>query len=143
MKTLKTLVMIILSFSSIAQEIFEKELKSDIKEVTVYLEGAQITREKQIELSKGTTDLKFTGLSPFIDAKTIQVKSGENLTVLSVNHQLNYTNKTKTSDKVKSLYENIKSLNELIVIEQTNLKIIDEQLSFLQENKVIGGKMIS
>lgn len=140
MKTLKTLVMIILSFSSIAQEIFEKELKSDIKEVTVYLEGAQITREKQIELSKGTTDLKFTDLSPFIDAKTIQVKSGENLTVLSVNHQLNYINKTKTSDKVKSLYENIKSLNELIVIEQTNLKIIDEQLSFLQENKVIGGK---
>lgn len=140
MKTLKTLVMIILSFSSIAQEIFEKELKSDIKEVTVYLEGAQITREKQIELSKGTTDLKFTGLSPFIDAKTIQVKSGENLTVLSVNYQLNYINKTKTSDKVKSLNENIKSLNELIVIEQTNLKIIDEQLSFLQENKVIGGK---
>lgn len=140
MKTLKTLIMIAMAFSSLAQEISEKELKSDVKEVTIYIEGAQVIREKQIEIAKGITDLKFTGLSPYIDSKTIQVKSNENFIVLSVNHQLNYSNKTKISDKVKSLQENINSILEKIGLEQTNLKIIEEQLSFLQENKIIGGK---
>ena len=73
-----------------SQEIMEKEVKSEVNEVTVFLEGAQVISRKAVDLTKGQTVVKFVGLSPFIDAKSIQVKAEGELTVLSVNHQQNF-----------------------------------------------------
>ncbi|MDA3905538.1 MAG: DUF4140 domain-containing protein, partial [Bacteroidales bacterium] len=69
MKKLSVLLLFISTSMLQAQEIVEKEIKSQISEVTVFLDGAQIIREKETDLVKGTSHLKFTGLSPFIDTK--------------------------------------------------------------------------
>ena len=83
-----TSALICLDLSS--QVITEKEVKSEAKEVTVFLDGAQISSQNKVELSQGVSLLKFINLSPFIDAKSVQVKAAGELTVLSVNHQQNY-----------------------------------------------------
>jgi len=46
MKNIITIVFCLLISKSYSQEINEKVIKSDIKEVTVFLKGAQITRKK-------------------------------------------------------------------------------------------------
>lgn len=123
-----------------AQDIPEKEIKSEVNEVTVFIDGAQITRNKKIELGQGKTLLKFVNLSPFIDSKSVQVKAEGDITVLSVNHQQNFIDKMQKSKELQQLENSIKEIDEKIRIENTYLAIIREELVFLQENRDIGGR---
>ncbi len=140
MKAINILLLSLISSNLFAQEIIEKEIETNVSEVTVFIEGAQITRQKTIEFAPGKTVLKFNNLSPFIDAKSIQVKANGNITVLSVNHQQNFLEELEKPSNVKNIESEIKVLDSKIELEKTHLSILNEQLTFLKENRVIGGK---
>ena len=140
MKKISILLLFLSSLAIQAQEIPEKEIKSQIDEVTVFIDGAQINREKDIELNKGTVLLKFTGLSPFIDAKSIQLKADGDLNVLAINFQKNFLNEEKKSEEMTSFNQKLKALDDKILLEKTHLAILKEELAFLKENRAIGGK---
>lgn len=123
----------------VAQEPKEKEVKTIVNDVTVFIEGAQITRKKAVELSAGTTILKFVDLSPFIKAKSLQVKADGNVTVISVNQQQNYLDKLEKSTELVSLESQLEAVRQKIQTERTYLGIIAEEISFLQANKAVGG----
>ncbi len=136
-----TILFLSLIFSSLfSQEILEKEIKSDVNEVTVFLAGAQVVRKKTVELTKGKTIIKFVNLSPFLDAKSVQVKAEGDLTVLSVNHQQNYLDKLEKSAELTDLEKQLETIEDKIKLENTYLSVITEELSFLKENRDIGGK---
>jgi hypothetical protein len=59
MKTISTVVLCLLTGSLFSQEIPEKEIKSEVSEVTVFLDGAQVTRKKAVDLPKGKTIIRF------------------------------------------------------------------------------------
>lgn len=140
MKALNILLLSLIFSNVFSQEILEKEVKTEVNEVTVFLDGAQIVRKKSIELTKGKSIIKFVNLSPFIDAKSVQVKAEGELTVLSVNHQQNYLDKMKKSDELTDLEKRLEIIEDKIKLENTYLSIIKDELSFLQENRNIGGK---
>ena len=73
-----------------AQNMHEVTVKTEVSDVTVFISGAQIIRKKNVDIKSGVTVLKFSGLSPFIEGKSVQVKASGNVTVLSVNHQQNF-----------------------------------------------------
>lgn len=126
--------------NSYSQELTEKEIKTEVKEVTVFINGAQITRSKSIDIPKGKSVLKFTNLSPFIDAKSIQVKARGNVTVLAVNHQQNYLEKSKKSQELLNLEDKRQEFYEKIELEKTYISINKEEQKFLNENRNITGK---
>ncbi|WP_218754538.1 mucoidy inhibitor MuiA family protein [Polaribacter sp. R2A056_3_33] len=123
-----------------SQEIIEKKIATNVNEVTVFLEGAQITRKKKVEVKQGKTILKFSNLSPFIDAKSIQVKAEGNITVLGVNHQQNFIEKLDKQKELVDLETKLKEVDDKIILERTYLQILKEELAFLKENRNIGGK---
>jgi len=123
----------------VAQEPKEKEVKTVVNDVTVFIEGAQITRKKAVDLSTGTTILKFVDLSPFIKPKSLQVKADGNVTVISVNQQQNYLDKLEKSPELVSLESQLEAVRQKMQTERTYLGIIAEEISFLQANKVVGG----
>ncbi|WP_159021363.1 mucoidy inhibitor MuiA family protein [Formosa sp. L2A11] len=135
------LIILCLSFHiSFSQEIDQKIINSEISEVTVFIKGAQIIRKKTVELKKGKTILKFSNLSPFINSKSIQVKVNGNVTVLSVNHQQNFIDKLEKQDALVKLETDLEKTKDDLKLEETYLEILKEELSFLQENRNIGGK---
>ncbi len=140
MKTINILMFSLIFSSLVAQDIPEKEIKSEVNEATVFLEGAQIIRKKSVDLPQGKTIVKFIGLSPFIDAKSIQVKAEGELMVLSVNHQQNYLDKNEKSKDVANLEKQLDGIEDKIKLENTYLSISNEELEFLQENRSIGGR---
>lgn len=140
MRILNLVLLMLISSSLFSQNIAEKEIKSEVKEVTVFINGAQVTRSKSVSLTKGKTIVKFVNLSPFVDAKSVQVKAKGALTVLSVNHQKNYLNKAQKSKKISDLEKQLKSVMDKINLENTHLSIINEELTFLKDNRSIGGK---
>jgi len=103
MKNTLFIVLTCLSLQFMAQELPEKIINSEVSEVTVFIEGAQIVRKKSIELPQGESILKFIDLSPFVDAQSIQVKTGGQLMILGVNHQQNYIKKSEKSEELKRL----------------------------------------
>ena len=125
---------------SFAQETTEKSVQSRVSEVTVFLKGAQVTRKKMVDIKPGKMVLKFVNLSPYINAKSIQVKTDDAVTVLSVNHNQDFLNKLKKSEELKNLEKKLTSIKDKIKLENTYLDIIKEELNFLKANRNIGGK---
>ena len=74
-----------------------KEIKTTVDAVTVFTNGAQITRKKTIMLPKGVSELKFTDLSPYIAPESVNVKAVKGITILSVSHKINFLDKLKPS----------------------------------------------
>lgn len=140
MKKLFFLILCLIFSHTYSQEITEKKVLSEVNEVTVFIKDAQITRKKSVDLTKGITILKFINLSPFIDAKSIQVKANGNITVLSVNHQQNYIDKLDKQQELIDLEAKLQVIESKMNLEKTYVDILKEELSFLQENRNIGGK---
>ena len=126
-------------FSQSPQEI---EIKTEISDVTVYINGAQVTRSKTVELPNGRSVLKFTNLSPFIDSKSISINAKGEFTVLSVNLQQNFLTQQTKSKENESLLSNKQEIEKKIKTETAYLDVLNEELTFLKANSSIGGANI-
>lgn len=140
MKKINILFVFLFVSNLSAQDLAEKKIQSEVSEVTVFLDGAQVVREKSIALEKGKSVVRFEKLSPFINAKSLQVKAEGDITVLSVNHQQNFLEEMERSDELKKLENALEEVQDKIRLEQTHLGIIREEITFLQQNALLGGR---
>lgn len=76
---------LMLPLLAIAQQ--PQEVKSEIKEVTVYLDGAIVSRTATTSLSAGTSELVFRGLPIALTKELITVKTEANVRLLEVNYR--------------------------------------------------------
>lgn len=114
-----------------------KEIKADIKHVTVFTDRAQIDHEASVSLISGKTILKLSGLSPYIDPQSIQVKGFGEFTILSVNHQNNYLENLEESPEIKNIRNQIEALTIKVEDENAAISVLKEKSSFLTANKSI------
>ena len=126
-------------FTTNAQINKEIVVKTSVSDVTVFIKGAQVTRKTSVNFPQGNSIVRFTNLSPYIDAKSVQVKIDGSVMVMSVNHTLNYNDTVKLNSRLEAYVKQIETIDEKIKTEQTSLEIIAEEISFLKENKKIGG----
>ncbi len=134
---LPALVLCIASTQLVAQP--EKEVASTIQKVTVYLQGAQVTRNAKAAIPAGASVLKFTALSPILDPESVQVSATGNFTILSVNHQVNYLKETEPGEEIKRLQAEKNQLQAKLDREQVNLQVLDEEERLILANKTLGG----
>ena len=120
-----SIVLFIFSLSLLADN--EKEIKAEIKHVTVYPDRAQLNHESVFDLAQGKTILKLKGLSPYIEAQSIQVKGTGEFTILSVNLQNNFLQNLEESPEVKSIKSQIESLDG-IILEDYNKGVLTKDL---------------
>jgi uncharacterized protein (TIGR02231 family) len=115
----------------------EKEVKAPIKHITVYPDRAQLSHETTVEIPAGNTILKFVGLSPYIDARSIQAKGFGNFTILSVNHQNNYLENLEDSPELKNIRNQIEALQLKVEDEKAAISVLKEKEAFLVANRAI------
>ena len=121
-----------------AQE--KKELTAEIKQVTVYVSGAQIHREGKIQLTPGKTSLRIKHLTPDMDPKSIQVKSDNSVTILSVQHEWNNTAAAQNSKAIDSLNLVYKKQDGFLSQLKIRNDVLDNKLSVLDQNRDLGGR---
>ncbi|MBP1666325.1 MAG: muiA [Bacteroidetes bacterium] len=129
-------LLLIIPFITISADT-EKEIKAGIKHVTVYPDRAQLTHETAMEIPAGKTILKLTGLSPYIDARSIQVKGFGNFTILSVNHQNNYLQNLEDQPEIKNIRNQIEALQLKVEDEKAAIIVLKEKEAFLVANRAI------
>ncbi len=137
MKQLFTALICIATFFSNAQK--NIDAKSTLKEVTVFLKGAQLTRAAQTEIPSGTSIVKIVGMSPYLDRNTLLVKGLGEFTILSVRHQLNYLNEKNLEEKYQILNDTIQALTHKLEDLQNELATLVEKESFLKLNQTVKG----
>lgn len=137
MKKLIVTGMILLIFLTGLQAEKEINIKADIIHVTVYPDRAQLSHEAVVDISPGITLLKLSGLSPYIDARSIQVRGRGNFTILSVNHQNNYLLNLEDSPEVTNIKKQIEALQLKIEDEKAAISVLKEKEAFLIANRAI------
>ncbi|MCU0474137.1 MAG: DUF4139 domain-containing protein [Bacteroidales bacterium] len=115
----------------------DKDIKAGLKHVTVYPDRAQITHETSVEIPAGKTTLKLGGLSPYIDAQSIQVKGYGDFMILSVNHQNNYLENLEELPEIKTIRSQIEALQIKIEDEKAAISILKEKEAFLVANRAV------
>jgi uncharacterized protein (TIGR02231 family) len=115
----------------------EKEINAGISHVIVYPDRAQVSRETTVELTAGTTVLKLGGLSPYIDAQSIQVKGFGDFIILSVNHRNNYLENLDDLPEVKNIRDQIEALQLKVEDEKAAISVLKEKEAFLVANRAI------
>ncbi|NJN28050.1 MAG: mucoidy inhibitor MuiA family protein [Cyclobacteriaceae bacterium] len=134
------LIAMLLAHQTFSQSFTERELKTKITEVTIYVQGGLITRTGKLDIGQGKSILRMKALSPYINDKSIQVKATGDLTILSVNHKLNFLSSLKKDEKIDSLKKQIEALEFEKLSTEYRLQILSEKQSLLNENKNLGGE---
>src|SRR5437868_1937867 len=78
----------------------QKKVKPALKQVTVFLNRAQINSTATAYIDAGLTDIILEGLPPYIDPQSIQVSGKGEFIIMSVKHSLNYLDPQKKSNDV-------------------------------------------
>ncbi len=115
----------------------EQKLPSKIKEVTVYLSGAQITRTVACHLNEGSNEVIFTGLSPKIDESSIQISGLNAVSILSIAYSINYLEKSESNPKVKEWEDEIKTLEHKIALLKNTILGLEEEEKVITSNRLV------
>lgn len=132
-----TSVIALLSLSLIAQQ----EINSKIEQVTVYLNGAQITRTANVELNPGKNTLLFKDLPFVLDKENLQAMAtgGDDVLLLGVTATVDYINKQKNSPEIVALEKRKKQLKDSISRNQKMVDVRHQEKSMILSNKSIKG----
>ena len=115
----------------------EVNVESKIKQVTVFLSGAQIQRTASVEISAGVSRIVFSGLSPDIETQSIQAKGVGAFTVLSVNKQANFLEEQKANEELKKWQSKIDDQKEQIEIERNQIAVLKSEEEMLGKNQEV------
>jgi TonB-dependent SusC/RagA subfamily outer membrane receptor len=138
-KLLLTIAMV-LCFSPLLNAQKNSEVKSKIKEVTVYKNSAQIMRKTSVTIPAGKSVIKLTGLSPYIDTESIRINGDGRYTILNVQQSTDYENKLDKEKDIEIIKEKIEQFKYKIEDEQLSIEILNDKLDFLNSNKsIVGG----
>jgi hypothetical protein len=131
----------ILLFMAMASQADEgQKIASKVQKVTVFLNGAQITRTALVSVSPGTSTLVFGNMSPGMDVQSLQVSAGGEFTILSVKQELDNANDELKQKEIRDLEAQSKAINYKISLKNSLIPVYEEEKNMLGKNQVGGGE---
>lgn len=140
MKSLFGAIALLITTGLWAQSNRENINKPEIKDVTLYAQGANVKSMKRESVQSGTSVIEFKGLSNYIDANSVQVKCDAGLTILSVNYELSYLNPQETQRLDKIIKDSIETVQNDIQKLEAQVASIDIEESILNSNLKVSGE---
>jgi hypothetical protein len=138
-KLFSTLLILFFGFQAFSQDLKETVLTSQIKDVTLFLSGAQLFEIASGQIPSGESVILLKGLSPYLDEKSIQVKGQGNFTIQSVNKRLDFLSEKEVGEKVKALESQIGLIQKSQILAQNRLQVLATKSALLSANKDLGG----
>lgn len=105
-----------------------------IEEVTVYLQGAQVTHRTAVNIPEGQHTLVFTRLNEAINSRSATVGFDGEIEVLSVNHRTQQINNTENTETIDRLLDERAGIENHIKELQIDLDVNSYEQNMLREN---------
>ena len=141
--TKKLLLAIAILLIAVVTRADDRKIDSKVQKVTVFLNGAQVTRTAMVNVTAGTSTLIFGNISPGIDVQSIQVHANGEFTILSVKHEMNYLDEQVKIKHVQELRAAQKVIQDKINTKNGFISIYEEEAAMLRKNQVINGENTS
>ncbi len=110
-----------------------------MKHITVYLKGAEIMHEADVDLVAGNTTIILTGLTPHLISESIQAQVSGDVLLESIRHQMDYLNKQKLSDEILRYQEMQVALNDSISLLNRYQRVYEEEKKMILSNRLVAG----
>lgn len=138
MKVTTLLVALLVTTAATAQTI-TKNIDSKVTRVTVFPQGAQVTRVTQASIAAGRSELTFTGISPYMDQSSLRVEASGGFTILSVSPVANKMHDQEKRKDIEALETSRKVWEKLQIRDRATLSIYTEEEKMLEANYKVGG----
>ena len=117
-----------------------KKVTPELKHVTVFTNGAQVERTHSMNLLAGEQIVTFTGLSPYTDVKSMQIKAHGKLTVLGVNYRTIHPDSLQRIKQLRDAEQKVKQTNDKEREMKSQLEVVNAQLELLKTNCSTGNR---
>ena len=117
-----------------------KKVTASIKHVTVFTNGAQVERTHSINLTAGEQVITFTGLSPYTDVKSMQIKARGKLTVLGVNYRTTHPDSLQRVKQLREAEQQVKLTTSKERELKAQLEVVNAQLEMVKTNSSTGNR---
>lgn len=105
--------------------------------VTVFLDGAEISKRGKVSLEQGNTRIVFSKLTSSILPESIRVASDGKVKVVSVVHNVNYLENMGESEKIESLKKDFEEAKYTISKLSAESKVLSSEWEILMLNREI------
>jgi len=112
MKTILYAALFIPALLNAQSTIPSQNIQSKVESAILYLDGAELTQKKSISLNPGRNLIVFTGITPKLVSKSVQITASGDVSILSVSDKINYLSLTKENPKVKQLRDSLELIGD-------------------------------
>ena len=116
---------------------------ASIDKITVFTNGAQVERSKSVNLVAGEQVVTFTGMSPYMDKKSMQVKAKGHLTILGVSQRTAYPDSAAQMRKLHEAEDDVKAVERRIKQVKDEQEMLSAQLELVKTNCSVGSRTVA
>lgn len=117
-----------------------KKVTAGIKHVTMFTNGAQVERTHSLNLAAGEHVITFTGLSPYTDVKSVQIKARGKLTVLGVNYRTVHSDSLLRVKQLRDAEQQVKLTTDKERDLKAQQEVVNAQLEMVKTNCSTGNR---
>lgn len=114
---------------------------TEAKRVSVFIDGAQVERAMKVEVPAGASTVAFTGLSPYIDGKSVQVKASGNVTIMGVSMRVCRADSAVAAKEEARLRAEYADVESQLAKRQAALEVAQSQRELLRDNCTLPDNM--
>ncbi len=130
-----------LLLAAIAADAQTNNVATKIDDVTVYRNGALVTRSGSISLKKGDNTLYLNNLSTELDPNTLRIGiENKNVKILSVKHEIEIVDNDKAQKQSTADDKRIEVLQDSITLYTSQISILNDEEALIRANQNIGGQ---
>jgi uncharacterized protein (TIGR02231 family) len=134
------IILSLILFAGLAQaQIARIDAKAEIKNVTVYLDKAQVMNRVNVNIGSGVTEVVIKNLPPDLYPKSIQVTGKGDYILLGVQHSLNYINQNSSSDAIRALEDSVESIGDQINLLSQLKQVLEQEEKMILTNQSLKG----
>ena len=143
MKQTFTLLLACLAMMTTDARAEQEKQTAKLESVTIFTNGAQVKRSKTVTLKAGEQTITFTGFSPYMDTKSLQVKANGRLTVLGVSHRRTIADSLAQARKLAQAEQAVTGVERKIQQAHDEQQVIDAQAEMVKSNCSVAGRTVA
>jgi len=127
-----SILILILVVSFFKSQEIKKEI--DVKQATVFLQGAKVFGSTNVTLQKGRNTVKIINLPNDLDENTYKINLEKNTTLLSITPQNNYLKNNELTDGEKKLDDERKKFQRQVNLLNIQIKNLTGEQNIINDN---------
>ncbi|WP_159477381.1 DUF4139 domain-containing protein [Chryseobacterium sp. 18068] len=127
-----SILILILMVSFFKSQEIKKEI--DVKQATVFLQGAKVFGSTNVTLQKGRNTVKIINLPNDLDENTYKINLEKNTTLLSITPQSNYLKNDELTDGEKKLDNERKKFQRQVSLLNIQIKNLTGEQNIINDN---------